>query len=145
MEKKDAYAIANERKLDLVLINGKIEPQVYKIMDADKHRYEEQKRDKAQKAKQREQNIVLKEIRLNPSIGEHDLSVKLNKISEFIEKGNKVRVSVFFKGRMITNKQVGEVLLQSVIDRTGEFAQPAGRPKMEGKRLVVDLIKTEKK
>lgn len=140
MEKQKAYDIANQRELDLVLINGKTNPQVFKIMDGDKHRFEEQKREKAQKAKQREQIIVLKEIRLNPSIGEHDLSVKLNKMTEFIQKGNKVRVSVFFKGRMIANKGVGESLLQSVIDRMEDIAQPSAKPKLEGKKLIVEFV-----
>lgn len=140
MEKKDAYEMADARQLDLVLINGKTTPPVFKIMDADKHRFEEQKREKAQKAKQREQIIVIKEIRLNPSIGEHDLTVKLNRMVEFLQKGNKVRVSVFFKGRMITHKEVGEKLLQSVVERMQQVAQPTGRPKMEGKKLIVEFV-----
>lgn len=142
MEKQKAYELANQRALDLVLINGKTNPQVFKIMDGDKHRFEEQKREKAHKAKQREQIVVLKEIRLNPSIGAHDLSVKLNKMTAFLRKGNKVRVSVFFKGRMITNKSVGESLLQSVIERMQDVAQPTAKPKMEGKKLIVDFMAT---
>lgn len=145
MEKKQAAMLADEKKLDLVLINGKVNPQVFKIMDADKHRFEEQKREKAQKAKQREQIVVIKEIRLNPSIGANDLQVKLNKMTVFLQKGNKVRVSVFFKGRMITHKQVGEKLLLSVIDTMKEVASVTGKPKMEGKKLLVDFIPLEKK
>ncbi len=106
-------------------------------MDYGRYRYEQTK--KKQEAKKKQSTFQLKEIKVRPKTGEHDLQVKIGHIKKFIGKKDKVKVTVVFRGREITLSQLGMVVLQKIIEETEEFAQVEQSPKFEGRMLVMVL------
>lgn len=127
--------------LDLVEISPKISPPVCKIMDFGKYKYELKKT--LQQAKKKQKVTVTKEIRIRPTTGEHDLNVKINRIKNFIAKGDKVKVVLRFKGRETVHHGSGETAIDKIIAATADIAAPEYPPKREGYRLVVTLIAKE--
>jgi translation initiation factor IF-3 len=134
---KEALAAAVEAGLDLVEVSPNANPPVCKIMDYGRYRYEQTK--KKQEAKKKQSTFQLKEIKVRPKTGEHDLQVKIGHIKKFIGKNDKVKVSVIFRGREITLSELGKAVLQKIIEETEEIAQVEQSPKFEGRILVMVL------
>lgn len=127
--------MAEAKELDLVEIAPNAKPPVCKIMDYGKYIYELQKKEKESRKKQHV--IEVKEIRLRPKTDDHDLMTKLKHAREFIEKKNKVKFSVFFRGREMVYQDMGREILQKVIDELSDIAKPEGDIKMEGRRMFL--------
>ena len=134
---------AEERELDLVEISPNANPPVCKIIDYGKFVYEKQKRDKLQKKKQHV--TILKEIRLHPNTDTHDLEFKARHAISFIEDGNKVKVSVIFKGRELAYKEHGAELLKRFIEKLSDVSKPEYDFKFEGRAMHVILAPLLKK
>ncbi|MGK9477158.1 translation initiation factor IF-3 [Melioribacter sp. OK-6-Me] len=130
---KEALNRAREVGMDLVEIAPQAKPPVCKIIDYGKFVYEQQKREKMQKKKQ--QVSVLKEIRLHPNTDTHDFEFKARHATKFIEDGNKVKVSVIFKGRELAYVEIGEELLKKFIDKLSDVAKVEQEPKFEGRAM----------
>jgi len=131
----DALKFADEYELDLVEINPNGKPPVVKIMDYKKYLYDENKKRKEQEKKQKAKTQQIKEIRFTPNTDEHDFNFKLKHAVNFLKSNNKLKASVFFKGREITYKDKGKVLLLKLAEQLEEFAIAESLPKMEGRRL----------
>lgn len=140
---KDAIRLANERQLDLVEIAPQAVPPVCKIIDFGKYKYEQQKREKIQRKNQ--VVSVLKEIRLHPNTDVHDFQFKAKHAANFIEEGNKVKVSVIFKGRELAYTEQGEELINKFIETLSDIAKVEVPPKMEGRSMSAILIPQSKK
>jgi translation initiation factor IF-3 len=132
-----AIAVANDFGLDLVEISPNANPPVCKIMDYGRYKYELTK--KKQEAKKKQTTFQLKEIKLRPKTGEHDLKTKVNHIKKFIEKKDKVKVTIIFRGREITLSQLGRELLERVIKETEEISSVEQPPKFEGRTMIMVL------
>jgi len=132
-----------ERGQDLVEIAPQAQPPVCKIIDFGKFKYEQQKREKLQKKNQ--QITTLKEIRLHPNTDVHDFDFKTRHAVNFIEDGNKVKVSVMFKGREMAYKEQGEELLNRFIQRLEEISKIESEIKMEGRNMNVILVPNKQK
>ncbi len=135
MSSHDAYEAALEQHLDLVEIAPSGRPPVCKIMDYDKYRYEQQKRDKEARKKQRIYDI--KEVKLRPGIEDHDFDVKLKNAVRFLNDGNKVKATIMFRGRELSHPELGEDLLDKLEDRLTDIAVVEKRPKLEGKNMIM--------
>ncbi|MBG9981690.1 translation initiation factor IF-3 [Aerococcaceae bacterium DSM 111020] len=134
---QDALTIAESFDLDLVLVSPQAKPPVARIMDYGKYRYELQKKEKEQRKNQRVQSV--KEVRLSPSIEDHDYQTKLRQAIKFLEKGDKVKATIRFRGRAITHKGLGQDVLEDFIDDTSDIAAVEQRPKMEGRSMFTIL------
>ena len=132
-----AIAVANDFGLDLVEISPNANPPVCKIMDYGRYKYELTK--KRQEAKKKQATFQLKEIKLRPKTGEHDLKTKISHIKKFIERKDKVKVTVIFRGREITLSQLGRDLLERVVQETEEIASVEQQPKFEGRTMIMVL------
>lgn len=132
-----ANELAADYGLDLVEISPNAEPPVCKIMDYGRYRYEQTK--KQQDAKKKQTTFQVKEIKVRPRTGEHDLDIKIGHIKRFIEKKDKVKVTMMFRGREITLTQLGKDLLEKIAQQTNEFAVVEQPPKFEGRTIVMVL------
>ncbi len=132
-----ALAAAQEFGLDLVEISPNANPPVCKIMDYGRYRYEQTK--KLQEAKKKQVTSQLKEIKVRPKTGDHDLEVKVGHIKRFIEKKDKVKVTVMFRGREITLSQLGKEVLDKVAQETADIAVVEQAPKFEGRTMFMVL------
>src|SRR5690625_4618995 len=140
----EALNIAKTRNLDLVLVAPNAKPPVCRIMDYGKYRYEQQKKEREARKKQRVINI--KEVRFTPVIGDHDFSTKVRHTRRFIENGDKVKASVRFRGRAITHKDLGKEVLERLAEEVKDLAIVETRAKMEGRQMFMVLAPiTEKK
>jgi translation initiation factor IF-3 len=133
----EALTKAAEFGLDLVEVSPNANPPVCKIMDYGRYRYEQTK--KKQEAKKKQSTFQLKEIKIRPKTGEHDLYVKIGHIKKFIDKKDKVKVSVIFRGREIALSQFGMDLLEKIIKETEEIASVEQSPKFDGRTLIMIL------
>src|SRR5690606_26497893 len=131
---RDAIRLAEERGQDLVEIAPQAVPPVCKIIDFGKFKYEQQKREKIQKKNQ--VVSVLKEIRLHPNTDVHDFEFKVKHAINFLEDGNKVKVSVMFKGREMAYTEQGEELLQRFIDKLEDVSKVESPIKLEGRNMA---------
>jgi translation initiation factor IF-3 len=127
--------MAEEQGLDLVEISPKANPPVCKILDYKKFLYDQKKRDK--ELKQKQQKVVVKEIRFGPNTDDHDFEFKLKHAKKFLSEGAKVKAYVFFKGRTIVFKERGEILLLKFAQELEEYAAVEQLPKLEGKRMIM--------
>ncbi|XJS11336.1 translation initiation factor IF-3 [Aerococcaceae bacterium WGS1372] len=134
---QDALTIAESFELDLVLVSPNANPPVARIMDYGKYRYEQQKKEKEQRKNQKV--VSLKEIRLSPSIEDNDYQTKLRQAIKFLEKGDKVKVSIRFRGRAITHKELGRDVIEDFIDDASEVSVVETRPKMDGRSMFAIL------
>ena len=132
-----AIAVANDFGLDLVEISPNADPPVCKIMDYGRYKYELTK--KKQEAKKKQTTFQLKEIKVRPKTGDHDLNTKIGHIKKFINRKDKVKVTVIFRGREITLTQQGRMLLQKIVQETEEIASVEQHPKIEGRTMVMVL------
>ncbi|WAA10188.1 translation initiation factor IF-3 [Fervidibacillus albus] len=141
--KSEALAIAARRNLDLVLVAPNAKPPVVRIMDYGKFRFEQQKKEKEARKKQKVINV--KEVRFSPTIDEHDFNTKLRNARKFLEKGDKVKASLRFKGRAITHKEIGQKVLDRLAQECADIAQIESKPKMDGRSMFLVLApKTDK-
>ena len=136
---KEALNMAQEKKLDLVLVAPNSRPVVCKIMNYGKYKFEQTKREK--EAKKKQKVLEVKEIRITPNIEEHDFNFKAKNARKFLESGNKLKITVRFKGREINNSKAGEVVLNKFIDELSDISIVEKRPKLEGRNMFIMLAK----
>jgi len=134
----EALKAAKKEGLDLVEISPNAEPPVCKIMDFGKHKYQEKK--KMQDAKKKQKVVLLKEIKLRPTISDHDLQIKVKSLNSFILDGDKVKVSLRFKGREITHQEVGFAVFDKLKSWLVEEAKIEYEPRMEGNQVVMIIV-----
>ncbi len=137
ISKAEALDEAEKAGLDLVLVSPNAKPPVARIMDFGKYRYEQQKKEKEARKNQKTQET--KEVRMSPTIEEHDFNTKLRQARGFIEDGNKVKVSIRFRGRAITHKDIGREKLNDFADGITDIANVTTKPKMEGRNMMMML------
>lgn len=137
MSAEEALKIAEEKELDLVKISPMAKPPVCKIMDYGKYRFEQAKREKEAKKNQRVMEV--KEIRMSPSIGDNDLQTKLKAALKFLADGDRVKVSIRFRGREMAHTNLGEQILRDFADKCSELANLDKQPKLEGRNMSMFL------
>jgi translation initiation factor IF-3 len=143
MTRDQALEIAVKANLDLVLVAPNAKPPVAKIMDYGKFKFEQQKKDKESKKNQK--IVTVKEVRLSPSIDDNDFNTKLKNAIKFLEKGDKVKASIRFKGRAITHKEIGQRVLDRFIREAKEVSVVEQYPRMDGRSMFLMLApKAEK-
>ena len=135
--KDEAMQIAEAAGLDLVVVAPKAKPMVAKVIDYGKYRFEQQK--KARLSRKKQKVVSVKEIRLSPTIDTNGFNTKLKRAKTFIAKGEKVRVSIRFKGRAITHKEIGRDVLNRMADSTSDVASVTQRAKMDGRSMFLML------
>ncbi|GEK30090.1 translation initiation factor IF-3 [Kurthia zopfii] len=141
--RNDALQLAERANLDLVLVAPQAKPPVARVMDYGKFKFEQQKKDR--EVRKNQKIIELKEVRLSPTIDEHDFQTKLRNGIKFLEKGDKVKASIRFKGRAITHKEIGQRVLDRFAEACSEVATVEQRAKMEGRSMFLLLApKVEK-
>jgi translation initiation factor IF-3 len=143
MPKEDAQRIADEAELDLVLVQANAKPPVAKIMDYGKFRFDNQKKQREQRKNQK--IVSIKEVRLSPTIDDNDFNTKMKNAQKFLEKGNKVKVSIRFRGRAITHKEIGREVMDRFATDLEEIAKVESRAKMEGRSMFMVLAPKETK
>jgi len=134
LSRDEAMQKAHEAGLDLVEISPNSHPPVCKIIDYRKFLFEEEK--KAKEAKKKQKSTQLKEIKFRPNTDEHDYNFKLNHIRKFLEKGNKVKVTIWFRGRQMAHKEFGYQIIDRLKNDLQEFGALESDPQMEGRFLV---------
>ncbi|WP_200800651.1 translation initiation factor IF-3 [Carboxydothermus pertinax] len=137
MPLKEALKLAEEMELDLVEIAPTAKPPVCKIMDYGKYRYQQSKKEKEAKKKQKIINV--KEIKIRPSIEEHDFKVKLKNVLRFLEDGDKVKVTVMFRGRELAHPEIAYELLNKLSQEVGSIAVVERPAKLEGRNMIMIL------
>ena len=137
MSSKDAMKLAKEANLDLVKIAPNAKPPVCKIIDYGKYRYEMARKEK--EAKKKQKVIEVKEIRLSPNIDVNDLNTKMNHARKFLQGGNRVKVSVRFRGRELAHTATGKVILDGFAEKLSDVAVIDKPAKLEGKSMVMFL------
>ena len=135
---REALAMARERNLDLVKSAPQAKPPVCKILNYGKYRFEQIKREK--EAKKKQKVIDIKEVRLSPNIEEHDLQTKLKNAVKFLKNGDKVKVSVRFRGRELSRTEIGREVLDDFTKGIAEVGDVEKPPKMEGRSMVMFLM-----
>ena len=135
--RSQALQMAEEVGLDLVEVAPQAVPPVCKLLDFGKFKYEAQK--KAAEARKRQKTIDVKEIKMRPGIDDHDYDVKMRAIHRFLEEGDKVKVTLRFRGREMAHQELGARLLDKVRDETVETSKVEQSPKMEGRQMVMVL------
>lgn len=134
----EALAAASQASLDLVEISPQAEPPVCKIMDFGKYKYESKKR--LQESRKKQKVVSVKEIKFRPNIGQGDFEVKMRSIKKFIESGDKVRISMWFRGREIVHSEIGMSLFEKITTSLEDIAKVELEPKMEGKQVLMILV-----
>lgn len=143
--RQDALTLANYAGFDLVLISPNANPQVCKIMDYNKYKYETKKKAKENLKKQRESNLEMKEYRLSVTIDVHDFDTRVRNSSKYLEKGHKVKVSIRFKGRELAHPELGEAVLNRFAEAVSDLAEVEQKPKLEGRFMTMMLIPRKEK
>lgn len=133
LSKQEALELAQSRELDLVEVSPNADPPVCKIVDWGKYNYQRTKQ--LQKQKRGAKNPELKQMRFGLKIGDHDLDVKLKKVTSFLEEGHKVKITLFYRGREMAHKDIGFKLAERVIERYGESIVVEQQPQLAGKQL----------
>ena len=131
----DARKLAYDADLDLVEVAPKAKPPVAKIMDYGKYKYEQDQ--KAREARKNQQQTVVKEQKFRPKIDEHDYQTKKGNVERFLEKGNKVKVTIMFRGREQSRPELGYRLLERLADDIGELGVVESRPKQDGRNMTM--------
>lgn len=137
MQVRDALQMAMDQHLDLVEIAPKAKPPVCRIMDFGKYRYEQQKREK--EARKKQKVISVKEVKLRPNIEQHDFDVKLKNAVRFLEEGNKVKVTIMFRGRELSHPELGREILGRVAEQLKDSVSIERDAKLEGKNMIMIL------
>ena len=137
LDTHDAIRKAEDFGLDLVEVQPNADPPVCKILDYGKFKYEAQKR--ANEARKKQKIIEVKEIKLRPNIDEHDYQVKMRNVHKFLNAGDKVKVTLRFRGREMAHQELGANVLTRVREETDEFAKVEAMPKLEGRQMIMVL------
>jgi len=140
---KDALSISVGLELDLVEISPNSNPVVCKVINYNKFVYEQKKRQKEQQKNQKQTQVLIKEIRLSPNIDDHDFQFKLKHAINFLRDNNKVKITIFFRGREIVYKDKGVVVMLKFADSLLDYGVAESMPKLEGKRMSI-FIKPKK-
>ena len=133
----DALENAYDKGLDLVLMSAQSDPPVCKIMDYGKFRFEQMKKEK--EAKKNQRVVEVKEVRMSPNIDTNDFNVKLKNAQKFLKEGNRVKVTVRFRGREMAHTSIGEVLLKQFGEQCAEVATVEKNPKLDGRHMTMFL------
>ena len=136
---KEALEMAEKENLDLVLVAPNGNPPVCKIMNYGKYKFEQAKKEK--EAKKKQKTLEIKELRVTPNIEEHDFGFKSKNARKFLEDGNKVKITVRFRGREVNNSRAGEVVLEKFIEALEDIAIVEKKPKLEGRNMFTILAK----
>lgn len=141
---REALRLAQEKGLDLVKVAPDAKPPVCRIMDFGRYKYEQSKREK--EARKKQKIITIKEIRIRPTIDDHDYDVKLRNIRRFLSDGDKVKVTVRFRGRQMTHTDAGQGLLRKMAEQTSDLGIVEREPRLEGTQMIMILApRPEKK
>jgi translation initiation factor IF-3 len=139
----EAIAMARERDVDLVEVAAQASPPVARLMDFGKYKYEQSKKDR--EAKKHQVNVQLREVRMKPKIDEHDIDFKTRTAAKLLKGGDKVKVTVMFRGREITHPQIGKSLLERVSASLDSIALIEKDPQLEGRHMTMILAPDKKK
>jgi translation initiation factor IF-3 len=137
LPRREALRLAAERELDLVEVSPNANPPVVKLMDFGKYQYERAKRER--EARKASKNVEVKEIRLRPKTGEHDLAFKIRRARSFLENGAKVKVRIRFRGREITHPEVARAQLERISGELSDVSVIEQRPGFEGRTILMIL------
>jgi translation initiation factor IF-3 len=137
MYTREAIEQAAEAGLDLVEVSPNVDPPVCKFLDIGRYKYEAQKKANEQRKKQKTQEI--KEIKMRPNIDDHDYDTKMKKVFEFLEDGDKVKVTMRFRGREMAHGELGMAVLRRVQEQTADLAKIEAHPRMEGRQMLMVL------
>ncbi len=143
MTKQEALALAQERDLDLVEISPDADPPVCKIVDWGKFNYQRTKQ--LQKNRKTSKSLDMKQIRFGLKIGAHDLAIKMNKVTKFLEAGHKVKITLFYRGREQAHKEIGFTIAQRVIEDFGDTIIVDQQPQLAGRQLSFVVRSSGKK
>ena len=138
---ENALDMASEDGLDLVEISPNSEPPVCKIMDFGKYKYEQQK--KESEARKKQKTIEVKEIKFRPNTDTHDYEVKMRSVTKFLDNGDKVKITMRFRGREMAHQELGRQLLERVSEDTKEIGKIDAIPKLEGRQIVMLINPTK--
>ena len=141
--KAEALQLAEAANLDLVVVSPNAKPPVARIMDHGKYRFDQQKREREARKNQKVVNI--KEVRLSPSIDENDFQTKMRNARKFLEKGDKVKASIRFRGRAITHKEIGQKVLDRLSSELSDVSSVESKPRMDGRSMFLMLAPTQEK
>lgn len=141
MSSKQALELAEERQLDLVKIAPQAKPPVCKIMDYGKYRFEQSKRER--EIRKNQKVITLKEVRLSATIEDHDIDVKYKNAIKFLQEGNKLKVTIRFRGRQITHSEIGSEVMKDFAERISEYGVIERRPVLEGRSMMMIVAPKE--
>ncbi|WP_373738142.1 translation initiation factor IF-3 [Jeotgalibaca porci] len=141
--KAEALELAEAANLDLVVVSPNAKPPVARIMDHGKYRFDQQKREREARKNQKVVNI--KEVRLSPSIDENDFQTKMRNARKFLEKGDKVKASIRFRGRAITHKEIGQKVLDRLASELSDVSSVESKPRMDGRSMFLMLAPTQEK
>jgi len=137
MPTQDALRMAEEQGLDLVEVAPNARPPVCKIMDFGRYKYQQQK--KLQEARKKQSVVQIKEIKVRPKTDDHDFNTKLKHVLRFLENGDRVKVTVFFRGREIVHKDRGLMILQRMVESVKDIAKVEQQPRSEGRTMSLLL------
>jgi len=137
----DALDYAGEKKLDLVLVSPNADVPVCKIMNYGKYKFEQSKREK--EARKKQKVLEVKEIRITPNIEQHDFEFKAKNARKFISDGNKVKITLKFRGRELNYVKLGEKILNDFMEALADVATPEKKPVLEGKNMFIILAKKQ--
>ncbi len=137
---KDALTLANYAGLDLVLIGPNGNPPVCKLMDYKKYKYEKSKKEKDALKKQRASMQNLKEFRLSPQIDVGDFETKIKQVTKYLEKGDKIKVTIKFRGRQMAHTELGSDVLLRFAEKLKDYSEIEQEPKLDGKNMIMLLI-----
>jgi len=135
ISKEEGLKIAFEAGLDLVEVSPNADPPVCKVLDYGKYKYEAQK--KANEARKKQKTIEIKEIKMRPGIDEHDYQVKMRSVRRFLEEGDKVKMTIRFRGREMAHQELGRMVLDRVREEIDELAKVEQFPKTEGRLMTM--------
>ena len=142
MSARDALMRAYDAGLDLLEISPNAVPPVVKILDYGKYKYEQQK--KANEARKKQKVVEIKEVKVRPNIDDHDYDVKMRAMKSFIGEGDKVKVTLRFRGREITHQEIGMRLLERIRDELADVSVVEHMPKLEGRQMIMVLAPKRK-
>ncbi len=137
MKTDEALQLAQEKKMDLVNVAPSAKPPVCRLMDYGKHKYEQSKRDK--EAKKKQKTTTIKEIKLRPNIDKHDFEVKVKRGQKFLSKGDKIKVTVMFRGREITHPEIAQGLCKDLAEELADYGVVEKPAKQEGRNMIMIL------
>ena len=141
MSSKEAQILANQRGVDLVEIAANANPPVVKVIDWGKYQYQKMKEEAKNRKKAREKQSELKQMKIGLKISDNDLSIKVRKMREFLDDGDRVKILIIFRGREMAHKEIGNELLNRVVDLLGEGIVVESKPQMNGRNLSAQVRK----